>query len=113
MMEVRGMGIIDVAALYGLSSIIKSKIIHMVISVETWNRDEQNYDRLGSDSEYIQILNVNVKKITIPIRPGRNVAVIIEAAAANFRYSLITKVTPADTIDARIIEEAKKREQNK
>ena len=113
MMEVRGMGIIDVAALYGLSSIIKSKIIHMVISVETWNRDEQNYDRLGSDSEYIQILNVNVKKITIPIRPGRNVAVIIEAAAANFRYALITKVTPADTIDARIIEEAKKREQNK
>jgi len=113
MMEVRGMGIIDVAALYGLSSIIKSKIIHMVISIETWNKDEQNYDRLGSDSEYIQILNVNVKKITIPIRPGRNVAVIIEAAAANFRYALITKVTPADTIDARIIEEAKKREQNK
>lgn len=113
MMEVRGMGIIDVAALYGLSSIIKSKVIHMVISIEPWNSDEQNYDRLGSDSEFIQILNVKVKKITIPIRPGRNVAVIIEAAAANFRYALITKVTPADTIDARIIEEAKKREQNK
>jgi HPr kinase/phosphorylase len=112
MMEVRGMGIIDVAALYGLSSMIKSKIIHMVISIEQWNQDAQNYDRLGSDGEYVQILNANVKKITIPIRPGRNVAVIIEAAAANFRYGLITNVTPADTIDARIMEEAKKRENN-
>jgi len=112
MMEVRGMGIIDVAALYGLSSIIKSKTIHLVISIEQW-KQEQSYDRLGSDFEYVEILNVNVQKLTIPIRPGRNVAVIIEAAAANFRYSLITKVTPADTIDARITEEAKRREKNK
>lgn len=112
MMEVRGMGIIDVAAIYGLSSMIKTKQIHMVISIETW-KQEENYDRLGSDSEFMEIINTSIKRITIPIRPGRNVAVIIEAAAASYRYSLITNVTPADTIDARIIEEAKRREKNK
>ncbi len=112
MMEVRGMGIIDVSALYGLSSIIKNKQIHMVISIETWKQDE-NYDRLGTEDEYTEILNTRIKKMKIPIRPGRNVAVIIEAAAANYRYGLISNITPADTIDARILEEARKREQNK
>lgn len=112
MMEVRGMGIIDVAALYGFSSMIKSKQVHMVISIETWKQDEQ-YERLGTDDEYMDILNTRIKKMTFPIRPGRNVAVIIEAAAASYRYNLITNVAPADTIDARIVEMAKKREQNK
>lgn len=106
------MGIIDVSALYGLSSIIKNKQIHMVISIETWKQDE-NYDRLGTEDEYTEILNTRIKKMKIPIRPGRNVAVIIEAAAANYRYGLISNITPADTIDARILEEARKREQNK
>jgi HPr kinase/phosphorylase len=109
MMEVRGMGIIDVAALYGLSSMVKNKNIHLVIHLEHWRQDE-NYDRLGVDPEYTEILNVKVNKIKIPVMPGRNVAVIVEAAAANFRYGLVSKVTPADTIDARILEESRKRQ---
>jgi HPr kinase/phosphorylase len=101
MMEVRGMGIIDVPALYGLSSVLDSKTVDLVISLEQWKQDE-NYDRLGIDKQYIDILNVPVRKIVVPIRPGRNLAVIIEAAAANFRYSLMTNITPIDTIDKRM-----------
>lgn len=108
MIEVRGMGIIDIPALYGLSSILKSKVINLVIYIEQWKEDE-NYDRLGIDKEYVQILNVPVRKLTIPIRPGRNLAVIIEAAAANYRYSFISNTNPVDIISKRINEESKKR----
>lgn len=109
MIEVRGMGIIDIPALYGLSSILKSKQINMVTYLEQWKEDE-NYDRLGIDKEYLNILNVPVRKLTIPIRPGRNLAVIIEAAAANYRYSFITNVTPVDIIGQRMLEEKERRE---
>ncbi|GAA0179180.1 HPr(Ser) kinase/phosphatase [Clostridium sediminicola] len=103
MMEVRGMGIIDVPSLYGLSSVLDEKDIDFIIYLEQWKQYE-NYDRLGIDNEYMEILNVPVKKIRIPIRPGRNVAVIIEAAAANYRYSLNSKESPVDTIDRRMRE---------
>lgn len=101
MMEVRGMGIIDVPALYGLSSVLTEKTIHMVIYLEQW-KDEENYDRLGIEQNFVEILNVPIRKMTLPIRPGRNLAVIIEAAAANYRYSLNSKITPVDTINSRI-----------
>jgi Serine kinase of the HPr protein, regulates carbohydrate metabolism len=108
MVEVRGMGIIDIPALYGLSSILRKKEIHLVTYIEQW-KQEQNYDRLGIDKEYMDILNVPVRKMIVPIRPGRNVAVIIEAAAANYRYSLTTNETPVDIIDRRMREEAERR----
>ncbi|MBA5851880.1 HPr kinase/phosphorylase [Clostridium sp. cel8] len=111
MIEVRGMGIIDIPALYGLSSVLKSKVINLVIYIEQW-KEEQNYDRLGVDKEYADILNVKIRKLTLPIRPGRNLAVIIEAAAANFRYSLISKVTPVDIISSRIKQVEDKRNEN-
>lgn len=111
MIEVRGMGIIDIPALYGLSSILKSKEIHLVIYIEQWKED-QNYERLGIDKEFVDILNVPARKLKIPIRPGRNVAVIIEAAAANYRYSFITNITPVDIIGQRIQEESERRGDN-
>lgn len=101
MMEVRGMGIIDVPALYGLSSVLNEKTINMVIYLEQW-KDDESYDRLGIDQAYIEILNVPIRRMILPIRPGRNLAVIIEAAAANFRYSLNSKISPVDTINSRI-----------
>lgn len=101
MLEVRGMGIIDIPVLYGLSSVLQKKTIHLVIYLEQWKSD-RNYDRLGIDDEFIQILNVPVKKLTVPIRPGRNLAVIIEAAAANYRYGLMRKVSPVETINNRM-----------
>ncbi|NEZ50223.1 HPr kinase/phosphorylase [Clostridium botulinum] len=101
MLEVRGMGIIDIPALYGLSSVLQKKTIHLVIYLEQWKAD-RNYDRLGIDDDFLEILNVPVKKLTVPIRPGRNLAVIIEAAAANYRYGLMCSVSPVETINNRM-----------
>lgn len=101
MLEVRGMGIIDVPALYGLSSVLTRKTIDLVIYLEQW-KEGKDYDRLGVDNEYIEILNIPVRKMTLPIRPGRNVAVIIETAAVNYRYSLSNKISPVDTINKRM-----------
>lgn len=101
MLEVRGMGIIDVPALYGLSSVLHSKSIRLMIHLEHW-RDDAVYDRLGIEEQYMDILNVPVRKLTVPIRPGRNIAVIIEAAAANYRYSLMSNTSPVDIIDKRM-----------
>ncbi|MDO5039227.1 HPr(Ser) kinase/phosphatase [Clostridium sp.] len=101
MLEVRGIGIIDVSALYGLSSILQQKDIKLVMHFEHWKNDG-DYDRLGTDYEYMDILGVPVRKLTVPIRPGRNIAVIIEAAAVNFRYALMSNETPVDIIESRM-----------
>lgn len=101
MLEVRGIGIIDVASLYGLSSVVQKKEIKLVMHFEHW-KDDNDYDRLGIDDEYMEILGVKVKKLTVPVRPGRNIAVIIEAAAVNYRYSLMSNVTPVDIIENRM-----------
>lgn len=101
MLEVRGIGIIDVSALYGLSSILQEKDIKLVMHFEHW-KDDNDYDRLGINCEYMDILGVPIRKLTVPVRPGRNIAVIIEAAAANFRYSLMSDVTPVDIIESRM-----------
>lgn len=106
MLEVRGMGIIDVPALYGLSSVLTTKTIDLVIYLEQW-KEGKDYDRLGTANEYIEILNIPVRKMTLPLRPGRNVAVIIETAAVNYRYSLSTTVSPVDTINKRMEDASK------
>lgn len=104
MLEVRGMGIIDVSALYGLSSVLSTKEIKLVMNLEHW-KDDGDYDRLGINAEYINILGVPIRKLSVPIRPGRNVAVIIEAGAANYRYSLMSDVSPVDIIESRMEKE--------
>lgn len=101
MLEVRGMGIIDIPALYGLSSVLTEKTIDVVIYIEQW-KEGRDYDRLGIENNVMEILGINIKKLVLPIRPGRNIAVIIEAAAANFRYWRNTKVTPVDKIRMRL-----------
>lgn len=108
MMEVRGMGIIDVRALYGLSSILEEKTIDMVIHLEHW-QEGKSYERLGLDTHTIDILNVPVKYINLPVMPGRNIAVIIEAAAANHRYKVMSDCSPIDTITKRIEEQMNKK----
>ena len=107
MLEVRGMGIIDVSALYGLSSILNSKQIKIIIHFEHW-KDDGDYDRLGVNDEYQDILGVKVKKLRVPIRPGRNIAVIIEAAAANYRYQRMSDISPVDIIEKRMLESMEK-----
>ncbi|MGL5440597.1 MAG: HPr(Ser) kinase/phosphatase [Filifactoraceae bacterium] len=83
-MEIRGIGILDIRSLYGVGAIRPSKDIDMIIQLENWNEDKV-YDRLGMDVEYANILGVNIEKTTIPIKPGRNLAIIIEIAARNYR----------------------------
>ena len=101
MLEVRGIGIIDITSLYGLSSILQSKDINLIMHFEHW-KDDGDYDRLGINQETQDILGVKVKRLRVPVRPGRNIAVIIEAAAVNYRYSLMSDVTPVDIIESRM-----------
>ena len=82
--ELRGIGIVDVKELFGVSSIRESKQIDMVIRLEEWVKDKE-YDRLGLNEEYTEFLGTKVVCHTLPIRPGRNLAVIVETAAANNR----------------------------
>lgn len=82
--ELRGIGIIDVKALFGVESILDSASIDMVIQLEEWSRDK-DYDRMGLEDQYTEFLGNKVICHKIPIRPGRNLAVIVESAAVNHR----------------------------
>lgn len=82
--ELRGIGIIDVKSLFGVESIKETQGIDMVIKLEEWDKDKE-YDRLGLEETYTEILGNRVVSHNIPIRPGRNLAVIVETAAVNWR----------------------------
>lgn len=82
--ELRGIGIIDVKTLFGVESVKETQSIDLVIKLEDWNR-EKEYDRLGLEEEYTEFLGNKVVCHSIPIRPGRNLAIICEAAAVNYR----------------------------
>lgn len=82
--ELRGIGIINARRLFGMGSVKDSEKINMVIQLEPWDATKA-YDRLGLDNEYTEILDIKVPVITVPVNPGRNLAVIIETAAMNNR----------------------------
>jgi HPr kinase/phosphorylase len=82
--ELRGIGIIDVKALFGYECVKMTQSIDLVINLEEWHKDN-NYDRLGLENQYDEILGNKVVSHNIPIRPGRNIAIIVESAAVNFR----------------------------
>jgi len=84
LLEIRGVGIINVMTLFGAGAIRNEKKITIVVRLENWQEDKQ-YDRLGLDEETTRILDTELPLVTIPVRPGRNLAVIIEVAAMNFR----------------------------
>lgn len=84
LIELRGIGIIDVKMLFGVQSVRQTQTIDLVITLEDWNKDKE-YDRLGLEEEYTEFLGNKVVCHSIPIRPGRNLAIIVESAAANFR----------------------------
>ena len=82
--ELRGIGIVDVKTLFGVSSVKDTQSIDLVIRLEEWNRDKE-YDRLGLEEQYTEYLGNKVVCHNIPIRPGRNLAIICESAAVNYR----------------------------
>lgn len=84
LLEIRGIGIIDIMTLFGASAIRPYKRVTLAIELETWDPDKI-YDRLGLDEEKMKIVDTEITKLTIPVRPGRNVSVIIEVAAMNYR----------------------------
>ncbi|MGN0481033.1 MAG: HPr(Ser) kinase/phosphatase [Lachnospiraceae bacterium] len=82
--ELRGIGIIDVKTLFGVESVKETQQIDMVIKLEDWDRSKE-YDRVGMEDEYIEYLGNKVVCHSLPVRPGRNLAVIVESAAVNYR----------------------------
>lgn len=84
LLEIRGVGIINVMTLFGAGAIRNNKRISLVVRLEAWQQEKQ-YDRLGLDEETTRIIDTDIPLATIPVRPGRNLAVIIEVAAMNFR----------------------------
>lgn len=82
--ELRGIGVINVAKLFGMGAVKESSNIDLIINMVPW-RDGEAYDRLGMETQYTEILDVKVPSITVPITPGRNLAVIFEVAAMNNR----------------------------
>ena len=82
--ELRGIGVVDVRRLFGMSAVKFDSAIDMMIQMETW-QDGKVYDRLGADEHFTSLLDVSVPTLTIPVKPGRNLAVIIEVAAMNNR----------------------------
>jgi len=87
MMEIRGLGIIDVSVLYGMGAIVREKSISLAIHLEPG--DIKDIDRIGTADNFITLLGIKVPLITLPVRPGRNLAIVIEVAAMNFRLKSI------------------------
>lgn len=82
--EMRGIGIVDVKKIFGIGAVKDTEKIDLVIHIEPWQKDKQ-YDRLGLTDNYTNILGIDIPSLTIPVRPGRNLAVIFEIAAMNNR----------------------------
>ena len=86
--ELRGIGIVDVKSMFGVQSVRKTQEIDLCITLEEWDR-EREYDRLGLTEEYTEFLGNKVVRHAIPIRPGRNLAIIVESAAVNHRQKIM------------------------
>ena len=107
LIEIRGIGILDVKELYGVSSVKPQEAIDFVINLELWD-EKKTYDRLGLGDETTEILGIKVPSVTIPVGPGRNLAIIVEAAAINYRVKkmgynaaqdLVSRVFPGKNTD--------------
>ena len=83
--ELRGIGVVDIQQLFGMSAVREDQDINLVVNLEQWN-DQVFYDRLGTNEEFTTILDMKIPAITIPIKPGRNLAIIVEVAAMNNRH---------------------------
>lgn len=84
LLEIRGLGIINVMTLFGAGAVRSYKKVTLVVNLELWDQTKQ-YDRLGLEDETMRIIDTDITKLTVPVRPGRNLSVIIEVAAMNYR----------------------------
>jgi len=100
-MEVRGIGIINVAAMFGVKSIRAEKRVDLVVTLKSWN-EVQDVDRLGMEEQFVDILGVDIPHITIPVRPGRDLARLIEVAAYQTKLKR-SGYNPAKELNDRLI----------
>ena len=110
LLEIRGLGIINVMTLFGTGAVRSDKRLQLNVHLETWN-DQKQYDRIGLGDEHREILNSKIEKKTIPVRPGRNVAIIIESAAMNYRLNQMG-INTAKEFTSRLAEEIKQNNMN-
>jgi HPr kinase/phosphorylase len=110
-MEIRGVGIIDVATMYGVGAIIRSKSIDFEVHLEMW-QDGKAYDRMGLTDNYTEILGVKIPQLLLPLQPGRNVAAVLEVAASNFRLKQMG-YNAAEVLTQRHIQRAMRTDENK
>lgn len=110
-MEIRGIGIIDIEKLYSINSVKHTSRVALVIELEAWKVGKE-YDRTGLEEEYIKILGIELPKITIPVKPGRNTALIVEVGARNYKQKSMG-YNPLDTIAQRTIEVRKNKKMKK
>jgi len=82
--EIRGIGIVDIQKIFGMGSVKETEKIDLILNIETWQKGKE-YERLGLDDEFTEILGIKIPSITVPVKPGRNLAVIVEVAAMNHR----------------------------
>lgn len=83
-MEIRGLGIIDIRTLFGMGAVLDSTRVELVVRLEEWD-ESREYERLGLEEKHTEILGVKIPELVIPVRPGRNIAILIEVAAMNQR----------------------------
>jgi HPr kinase/phosphorylase len=102
-MEVRGIGIINVAAMFGVRSVRHTKELDLVITLRPWE-EVQDVDRLGMEQEFIEILGQRIPHITLPVRPGRDLARLIEVAALHIKL-LQTGHNPAKEMNERLLQQ--------
>ena len=100
--ELRGIGIVDVHRIFGMGSVKTSEKIDLVVELEPWI-EHKDYDRFGLDTEYMDIMGLKIPKLTIPITPGRNLAIILEIAAMNHRQKKMGYNT-AEEFNKRLME---------
>jgi len=105
-MEIRGIGIVDVQKIFGMGAVKQTEKIDMVIHLEAW-KDGKQYDRLGLINEYTNILGIDIPSLTIPVKPGRNLAVIFEVAAMNNRQKKMG-YNAAEELNNRLLEQMSK-----
>lgn len=101
--ELRGIGIVDVKNIFGMGAVKDTEKIDLIIHLEAWQKDKQ-YDRLGLVDEYTNILGLDIPSLTIPVKPGRNLAVIFEVAAMNNRQKRMGYNAAAE-LNKRILEQ--------
>jgi len=100
--ELRGIGIVDVRRLFGMGAVKETEKVDMIINLEPWVQGKM-YDRLGLDTEYTDIMGIKIPSLTIPVKPGRNLAVILEIAAMNNRQKRMGYNT-AEEFNARLMQ---------